>query len=83
MISPVLLHPERVRGPQGLTPTQVQDDLSSRLTEQEEDEEKDMKKWDRMLGGSLNGVISRAPVELINEPSSTTRSSSSDASIKD
>ena len=39
------------------------------LTELEEDEEKDLKKWDRWMGGwvdgSLNGVISRAPVELI------------------
>ena len=40
------------------------------LTELEEDEEKDLKKWEGgmggWVGGSLNGVISRAPVELIN-----------------
>ena len=39
------------------------------LTELEEDEEKDLKKWggwgDGWMDGSLNGVISRAPVELI------------------
>ena len=39
------------------------------LTELEEDEEKDLKKWggwgDGWIDGSLNGVISRAPVELI------------------
>ena len=38
------------------------------LTELEEDEEKDLKKWggwmDGWGDGSLNGVISRAPVEL-------------------
>ena len=36
------------------------------LTELEEDEEKDLKKWggwgDGWMDGSLNGVISRAPV---------------------
>ena len=40
------------------------------LTELEEDEEKDLKKWGGMDGwmdGSLNGVISRAPVELIKQ----------------
>ena len=35
------------------------------LTELEEDEEKDLKKWGMWVGGSLNRVISRAPVELI------------------
>ena len=39
------------------------------LTELEEDEEKDQKKWDGWMDGwvygSPNGVISRAPVELI------------------
>ena len=40
------------------------------LTELEEDEEKDLKKWagcvgEWMDGWSLNRVISRAPVELI------------------
>ena len=39
------------------------------LTELKEDEEKDLKKWDGWMGGwmdgSLNRVISRAPVELI------------------
>ena len=42
----------------------------SRLTELEEDEEKELKKrcgWrDGGRDGSLNAVISRAPVELIN-----------------
>ena len=41
------------------------------LTELEEDEEKDLKKWggwvDGWMDGSLNGVISRAPVELITD----------------
>ena len=42
------------------------------LTELEEDEEKDLKKWGRWMDGwldgwgTLNGVISRAPVELIS-----------------
>ena len=35
------------------------------LTELEEDEEKDLKKLGGWMGGSLNGVISRARVELI------------------
>ena len=34
------------------------------LTELEEDEEKELKKWGGWVGGSLNGVISRAHVEL-------------------
>ena len=38
------------------------------LTELEEDEEKDLKKWDGWGDGwTLNGVISRAPVELIKK----------------
>ena len=39
------------------------------LTELEEDEEKDLKKWDGWMGvwvDGHNGVISRAPVELIS-----------------
>ena len=38
------------------------------LTEVEEDEEKDLKKWGGWMGGWMdghNGVISRAPVDLI------------------
>ena len=35
------------------------------LTKVEEDEEKDLKKWGGWMDGH-NGVISRAPVELIN-----------------
>ena len=37
------------------------------LTELEKDEEKDLKKCDGWVDGSLNGVISRAPVELITD----------------
>ena len=36
------------------------------LTELEEDEEKDLKKVEGWMDGSLNAVISRTPVELIN-----------------
>ena len=34
-----------MRGPKGLTPTQVRDDPSSRLTELEDDEENELKNW--------------------------------------
>ena len=40
-----------VCGQTSWNPTQVRDDPSSRLTELEEDEEKDMKKWDGWIDG--------------------------------
>ena len=45
------MHPERVRGPYGLTPTQVRDDPTTRLTELEEDEEENLS---RNLGGQTH-----------------------------